>query len=143
MPASSPSYLADTNVYVMAINDPTVRQRFEAFVQRHGPLLVSAIVAAEVLIGIPDVARHEAAVQALGAGSSIIAPSADDWRRAAAAVARLGCGAVTKSRSFWNDALLAAQCARLGMTLLTHNTADFRRLGRHLGVRTVAPFPTR
>jgi predicted nucleic acid-binding protein len=59
------------------------------------------------------------------------------------AVAQLGGEAVTKSRSFWNDAILAAQCARLGVTLLTHNAKDFQRLGRHLGVHAVAPFPER
>jgi predicted nucleic acid-binding protein len=48
---------------------------------------------------------------------------------------------VTKSRSFWKDALLGAQCARLGATLVTHNLQDFRRLGRHLPLRVVAPFP--
>jgi predicted nucleic acid-binding protein len=140
---SSPStlYLADTNVYVTAANDPAARERFEAFLERHGPLLVSAVVVAEVLIGVRDAARHEAVVQALGAGTAVVAPTVDDWTRAATAVARLGGGDITKGRSFWNDALLAAQCARLGVTLLTHNGADFRRLGRYLGVRAVAPFP--
>jgi predicted nucleic acid-binding protein len=57
------------------------------------------------------------------------------------AVARLGGDAVTKSRSFWNDTLLAAQCSRMGATLLTHNTADFNRLRRVLPVQAVHPFP--
>ena len=140
---SSPStiYLADTNVYVTAANDPAARERFEAFLERHGPLLVSAVVVAEVLIGVRDAARHEAVVQALSAGTTVVAPTVDDWTRAATAVARLGGEDITKGRSFWNDALLAAQCARLGVTLMTHNGADFRRLGRYLGVRAVAPFP--
>lgn len=140
---SSPSilYLADTNVYVTAANDPAARERFEAFLERHGPLLVSAVVVAEVLIGVRDAARHEAVAQALSAGTAVVAPTVDDWTRAATAIARLGAEDVTKGRSFWNDALLAAQCARLGVTLLTHNGADFRRLGRYLGVRAVAPFP--
>jgi len=58
-----------------------------------------------------------------------------------AAIVRLGGDAITKSRSFWNDALLAAQCARLGATLVTHNVAEFRRLGRHLAVQVATPFP--
>jgi predicted nucleic acid-binding protein len=56
-------------------------------------------------------------------------------------VARLGGKAITKGRSFWTDALLAAQCARLGATLITRNVSDFRRLGRHLALRAIAPFP--
>ncbi len=31
--------------------------------------------------------------------------------------------------------------ARLGATVVTHNVADFRRLGRHIRVRVAAPFP--
>ena len=96
---------------------------------------------AEVLIGIPDRSRHPAAAGALAAGTLPLAPSEEDWTAAAGTVARLGGEAVTKTRSFLNDALLAAQCSRLGATLVTHNLADFRRLGRHLSLRIVAPFP--
>jgi predicted nucleic acid-binding protein len=98
-------------------------------------------VAAEILLCIPDAFRHERAVQALGSGTVIAEPSTYDWTRAATALTRLGGEAVTKSRSFWNHALQAAQCARLGATLVTHNTADFRRFARLLGVRAVRPFP--
>jgi predicted nucleic acid-binding protein len=59
----------------------------------------------------------------------------------AAAVGRLGGETITKSRSFWNDALLAAQCARLQVTLVTANAKDFRRLGRRLRVEVREPFP--
>lgn len=136
-----PAYTADTNVYVMAANDAAFRARFETFLRTHGPLLVSSVAVAEVLIGVVDAERHAGVIQALGAGTEIVAPTADDWITAGAAFARLGGGVVTKGRSFWNDALLAAQCARLGVTLVTHNAVDFRRLRRHIGVHAVAPFP--
>jgi predicted nucleic acid-binding protein len=71
----------------------------------------------------------------------LVAPEPDDWVSAGTAIVRLGGDAVTKSRLFWNHALLAAQCARLGATLVTHNVTDFRRLGRHLAVQVAAPFP--
>jgi predicted nucleic acid-binding protein len=134
-------FVADTNLYVGAANDPEFRARFEVFIREHGPLLVSAVVMAEVLIGIPDTARHPAATVALAAGGIPAAPTEEDWVAAAGTVARLGGESVTKRRSFWNDALLAAQCARLGATLLTQNVSDFRRLGRHLALRATAPFP--
>lgn len=136
-----PSYLADTNVYIGAANDPAARRAFAAFAARHGPLAVSALVVAEVLLGIPGPARHPAAVRLVTVGRPPLAPSRADWLAAAGAVVALGGDAVTKARSFWNDALLAAQCARLGLTLVTHNAADFARLGRHLPVQTAAPFP--
>jgi predicted nucleic acid-binding protein len=136
-----PPYVADTNVYVRAANEPAFRDRLEAFVQRDGPLVVSSVVVAEVLIGITDVRRHDAAVQALSAGTTPIPPLADDWITAALVVGRLGGEAITKSRSFWNDALLAAQCSRLGVTLITSNAKDFRRLGRQLPLEVFEPFP--
>ena len=138
---SASPYIADTNVYVMAANDAAFRAELEEFIRDRGPLLVSAIVVAEILIGIPDVSQHRLATRALGAGAEILAPDPDDWTRAGTAIAQLGGEAITKSRSFWNDTLLAAQCSRLEITLITHNAADFRRLGRYLAVRTVSPFP--
>jgi predicted nucleic acid-binding protein len=134
-------FAADTNVYVGAANDAEFRGRFEEFIRGHGPMVVSVVVIAEVLIGISDAARHPSAAAALAAGSVPLAPTPEDWVAAALTVTRLGGEAVTKSRSFWNDALLAAQCARLGATLITHNVSDFRRLGQHLALRAAAPFP--
>lgn len=136
-----PPYAADTNVYVRAANEPSFRGRFETFVRHHGPLVVSSVVIAEVLIGVTDAARHEAVVRALSLGTRPLAPHSEDWIAAAMAVSRLGGDAITKSRSFWNDALLAALCSRLQVTLVTSNVKDFRRLGRHLPVEVVEPFP--
>jgi len=136
-----PPYAADTNVYVRAANESSFRGRFEAFVQLHGPLVVSSVVIAEVLIGVAETGRHNAVIRALSAGTTPLAPHPDDWIAAAAAVGRLGGDTITKSRSFWNDTLLAAQCARLQVTLVTSNAKDFRRLGRHLPVEVREPFP--
>lgn len=134
-------YAADTNVYVSAANDAAFLPRFEEFIRVNGPLLVSTVVIAEVLIGVGDASRHEAVVRALSAGTTPLAPEPDDWIRAGRAAARLGGEAITKRRSFWNDALLAAQCGRLGVTLVTRNPADFRRLARYLPLRVAQPFP--
>lgn len=136
------AYIADTNLYVVASHDERFRDKFEQFIASHGPLLVSSITVAEVLIGVSDVVRHAAVTRAMTAGATILAPSADDWLTAGGTIARLGGELVTKGRSFWNDALLAAQCARLGAILVTNNTTDFRRLRRYVGVRAVPPFPS-
>jgi predicted nucleic acid-binding protein len=136
-----PPYAADTNVYVRAANEPSFQERFEAFIQLHGPLIVSSVVVAEVLIGVADTGRHQGVIGALSAGTSPLAPRTEDWLAAGAAVGRLGGETITKSRSFWNDALLAAQCARLQVTLVTANAKDFRRLGRYLPVKMRELFP--
>lgn len=141
----APPYAVDTNIYVRAANESSFRGRFETFVRSHGPLVVSSVVIAEVLIGVAEAGRHNAVIRALSAGTTPLAPHPDDWIAAAAAVrrlvGRLGGETITKSRSFWNDALLAAQCARLQVTLVTSNAKDFRRLGRHLPVEVRKPFP--
>jgi predicted nucleic acid-binding protein len=136
-----PPYAADTNVYVRAANEPSFRDRLERFVQRDGPLVVSSVVIAEILIGVTGAGRHDAVVRALSAGTTPLAPHPNDWIAAAVAVGRLGGDTITKSRSFWNDALLAAQCSRLRVRLITSNAKDFRRLGRHLPVEVLEPFP--
>jgi predicted nucleic acid-binding protein len=137
----SPRYLADTNIYVLAANDAACRQRFETFVRGQGPLEVSAVVVSEILIGMADPNRHAAVLRALTSGADLLAPATSEWLEAGRAIARLGRTAVTKSRSLWNDALLAAQCARLNAVLVTSDAADFHRLGRFIPVRTAAPFP--
>lgn len=138
-----PQYLADTNVYMRASIDDTFRSRFEAFVRESGPLLLSSIVVAEYLIGIPHPADQLVDVGALASGAEIVAPTSANWVSAGAALGRLGAQSVTKGRSFWNDALLAAQCAELGATLITQNGADFKRLRKYIRVDAAAPFPSR
>jgi predicted nucleic acid-binding protein len=135
------NYIADTNVYIRASADAVFREAFEGFIRDHGPLVVSSVVIAEVLLGVVDSSRHADAARAMVAGAAVSTPIAADWIRAGETVARLGAGAVTKSRSFWTDTLLAAQCARTGITLITQNEGDFRRLKRFIPVEAVSPFP--
>ena len=130
--------IADTNVYVDAVNDPEFRARFTNFAKAHS-LAVSSVVVAEILLG-KAAAQLLVAEQAMTFSGPALAPAHEDWVAAAAALARLEVAGV-KSRSFWNDALLAAQCARLQATLITRNQADFHRLQRELNVRIAAPFP--
>lgn len=82
-----PPYCADTTVYISATNDPAFRKRFEAFVRAQGPLRVSSMTVAEVLIGIADHSRRSEAVQAITAGGGSEPPEAEDWVRAGGVVA--------------------------------------------------------
>lgn len=134
-------YAADTNVYVRAVNDDVDRAAFAAFTSRRGPLVLSTLVLAELLLGVPEPGDRAAMLHYLTTDAPPRTPTRADWLTAARATAELGGDSVTKSRSFWNDTLLAAQCARLGLVLVTHNTADFARLARVLPVTAVAPFP--
>lgn len=137
----APPYLADTNIYVMSANDASFAAEFEAFRLGTDPLVVSTVVLSELTLGLPRRETQERMVRALTAAAPALTPTGADWLRAASALAQLGGELETTSRSFWNDAILAAQCERLGFTLITRNAADFRRLRRHIDVRVSSPFP--
>ncbi|HET9783691.1 MAG TPA: hypothetical protein VFP94_01905, partial [Terriglobales bacterium] len=81
-------YLADTNVYLDAVEEAGFLDAFAVFMQRCGPLLVSSMVAAELILGAAGRGQQDAIVNGLTAGSRALAPSAADWVVAAAAVAR-------------------------------------------------------
>jgi predicted nucleic acid-binding protein len=102
----------------------------------------STVVVGEVLFGVADVTRHRAMARAMTDGVRALTPSRADWLAAARAIAALGGDKITKSRSFWNDTLIAAQCARLGLVLITNNPADYRRLQAHPTFAAVPPFPS-
>ena len=137
----APTYLADTNVYLDAANEASFAAEFEAFQLATAPLAFSTVVLAELTLGVPRHEMQERMLRSLTAGSQAQTPTGEDWLRAASALSQLGGELVTKSRSFWNDAILAAQCDRLGVTLITRNAADFRRLARILRTDIVSPFP--
>lgn len=50
---------------------------------------------------------------------------------------------MARKRRVREPALLAAQCERLGVTLVSEIAQDFRRLRRFLKVEVIAPFPAR
>lgn len=61
----------------MAAYDERFRQRFEEFIINHGPLLVSSVTVAEVLIGVPEVTRHVAVARAI----TLVTNNTTDFRR--------------------------------------------------------------
>lgn len=135
----------DTNVYLDAGRDDALRGRIDAFVRAHpAPLGLSSVVVAELLIGAST--RNDrrlilaATVDAVPA-EYLLTPNRDDWQTAGDALCALGGEGATKGRSFWNDLLIAASCARTGATLVTRNAEDFQRIQRVIPV-AVAPRPT-
>jgi predicted nucleic acid-binding protein len=138
-------YLLDTNVYLDAADDPLFADGTAAFVEdADQPLGVSTVVVAELLIGVrneSDRAEVVANVYATVPPQLVVTPIHEDWERAADALRHLGGSAATPRRSFWNDLLLAASCARTDSTLITGNDGDFRRIARHIPLRFLPPWP--
>lgn len=138
-------YVFDTNVYLGAAESESFAERAAEFVeQADEAFAVSSVVVAELLVGLAD-QRDRAAlltrVYATVSSQLVLTPIHEDWERAADGLRRLGGSAVAPRRSFWNDLLLAASCARTGYALITSNRADFRRVAREIPVEIVEPWP--
>lgn len=132
----------DTNVYIDAADQAERGARMASFIERSKErVLVSSVVVAELLAGlISDSSRDTMLRDVYGHArpSVLLTPAHSDWEEAGDAMRWLGGDAVTTRRSFWNDLLIAASCARVGATLVTSNTDDFTRIKRAIPVRTVA-----
>jgi predicted nucleic acid-binding protein len=133
----------DTNVYIDAMCDVQRGRVLADIIETsQDTVAVSSVVVAELLVGLTTPARRgdllAAIVGTVPVPERLMAPLHDDWHVAGDALRGLGGDAVTKRRSFWNDLLIAANCARTGTTLLTSNHDDFRRIRRVIPVKTLA-----
>lgn len=134
----------DTNVYLVADRDAAAAERVARFVERRADAVgVSSVVVAELLVGVASAAERARLVAAtIGRADPrlVVTPTHADWLAAGEALARLGGDAATRGRSFWNDLLLAASCARAGASVVTANVEDFARIRRIVPV-AVLPSP--
>ncbi len=129
------SFVLDTNIYVDIEGDAKFDAAGRVFVARNA-VVVSSVVVAELLLAIDSASRVRLLVnlrrQVEIAGA--LTPNASDWETAALAWTRMA-PRTSQRRSFWNDLLLAASCARTGSTLITSSVSDFARIAKHIPVR--------
>ena len=137
-------YCLDTNVCIALINGSSlpVRSRFKAAVAEGSVVCVSSVVLHELWYGVAKSARKDSnteRMQAFLAGPFEVLPWDDADARAAGEVrAQLENDSVgPKARPRGGrrareigayDALIAAQAVRRGITLVTANTRDFKRV---------------
>ena len=120
--------LLDTNIciYMIKNNPPQVRRHFKRFVP--GDVAVSAITAAELQYGVAKSAareRNAAALEAFLLPLEILPFDLD----AALAYGRIRAGLERLGQPIGGmDMLIAAQALALGLTLVTHNLREFRRI---------------
>ncbi len=133
-------FALDTNVYVDVENDAKFASAGSVFVAQNA-VIVSSVVVAELLLAVDSRSRsrllRNLRNQIDVAGS--LTPNADDWQTAALAWTSMA-PRTSQRRSFWNDLLLAASCARMGVTLITSNASDFTRIAKHIPVRHERPW---
>ena len=128
-------YALDTNVFIGAMRDPSERARITDFHARYvANEYLSAVVAMELRAGArtpktaTDLQRH--LLDPYESRGRVFAPSYAAFLAAGRVLASLR----DYSASLRSDALIAASCRELGITLVTKNSRDFER------IRKVMPF---
>ena len=125
--------LFDSSIYISALrrgDDAALALRRLA---SDAPLWLSAVVLEELYAGAVDRSRQvvERLERDFDRAQRILVPNLSDWTQAGRALARLaakhhyeqiGQGRLT------NDALIAISAGRQGITVITANERDFRRL---------------
>lgn len=145
-------YVLDTNLYIAADREA---QRAEELVEFYSAFLpwtyLHAVVAQELLAGAVDPKRGRrilaSYIAPFEARNRIVTPTFRTWKRSGEILARLVQRRVFSpggfARSFANDVLLAASCRETGLTLVTGNAEDFRRIQQVERFDVTAPWPTR
>lgn len=124
-------YCLDTNVCIALINGSSlpVRSRFKAAIAEGSVVCVSSVVLHELWYGVAKSARKDSnteRMQAFLAGPFEVLPWDDADARAAGEVrAQLESEGRTIGAY---DSLIAAQAVRRGITLVTANTREFKRV---------------
>jgi predicted nucleic acid-binding protein len=133
-------FVLDTNVYVDIEDDAKFEAAGRTFVAQNA-VVVSSVVVAELLLAVDSTSRSRLLLNLRNQIDVVgtLTPSADDWQTAALAWTRMS-PRTSQRRSFWNDLLLAASCARTGVTLITSNVSDFARIAKHIPVRHERPW---
>ena len=143
-------YLVDSSLYIRAFRDAEFGQALTAFHAAHLPRVVlSAVVVHELLVGATTVRRERALrrglVEPFRVRRRVHVPARQTWMLAAEVDRRLRrltrLASKLRTRSFFNDMLIAASAREIGATVVTDNREDFALIGSALDIRHIDPWP--
>jgi predicted nucleic acid-binding protein len=143
-------FVLDTNCFIDAARDPTVRAAFARFCEAAAPgLYLSAVVAAELRAGEPDArGRRRLETQVLEPyrrRGRILTPSTRSWEALGDVLSTLGeregLQPHQTPRSFVFDILIAQSCREAGAVLVSRNDRDLTRIAKVTPFEFEAPFP--
>jgi predicted nucleic acid-binding protein len=143
-------YVLDSGIYIRAFRDSAFGAELREFHAHNLPRLVlSAVVASELLVGAQRPERERAVLRGLiepfRSRRRLITPGWNSWAAVAGLDRRLrrrpGNRARLETRSFLHAMLIAASAGEIGATVVTENVADFTLIARHIDVAFVQPFP--
>ena len=143
-------YALDTNIFIGGFRDEEAQAEILAFLNRALPFTyLSAVVMQELTAGArtAEAARElqQAVFEPFERRRRVFAPSAaafvNSGRVLAGVAAKEGWQVLHDNPSLVNDALIAASCRELGITLITKDQ-DFERIAPFLkGLRHIEPWP--
>ena len=143
-------FVLDTNLYIEAARDREKSEELESFISTFMPFIhLHAVVVQELLSGASSMKAlgeiERSLVAPFEKRGRLIIPSWRAWKRSGQMVAELVVrktpSARSFTRSFLNDALIAASVREEGAVLITHNIDDFKLLATVESHRFLAPWP--
>jgi predicted nucleic acid-binding protein len=124
--------LLDTSIYVSALRRGDAGPAVARFIAEND-MWLSAVVLEELYAGARERDRHvvELIERQFDKESRILLPELDDWIQAGKVLSQLAARydyeKIGRNR-LTNDALMAMSAARAGVTVVTANVRDFRKL---------------
>jgi predicted nucleic acid-binding protein len=146
----SERFVLDTNIYIEASRNQQKAEELKNFTSAYLPrIYLHAVVVQELLAGATSLKSagevEKSLVTPFEKRGRLISPSWKAWKRSgqmiAELIARKALSPGGFTRSFLNDALLAASLRKEGLTLITHNVGDFELLAKVETFRFVEPWP--
>jgi predicted nucleic acid-binding protein len=125
--------LFDTSIYISALRSGDKAFLASRRLAADSPLWLSSVVLEELYAGVRDPGRHavERLEREFDRIKRILVPNLSDWTQSGRVVSRLAAKyhyeRIDQGR-LTNDALIAMSAGRLGITVITANERDFRRL---------------
>ena len=143
-------YLIDSSVYIRAFRETAFGAELQAFHRLNlARLVVSGVVASELLVGAQKLDRERAVLRTLvepfRTRRRLVTPMWSTWALAAKIDRGIRRQAANRTwlerRSSMQDILIAATAREVGATIITENASDFTLIGRHVDIAFVPPWP--
>jgi predicted nucleic acid-binding protein len=141
----------DTNLFIDALREETANAELQRFHTLFAPFeFLSAVVVQELLSGTRSLADQRTVQRQLidpfVRRARMVTPSYRAWQLSGEILARLvrddGLQPAAVTKAFANDVVIALSCREAGLTLVTANLRDFKRIARIVAFKFVPPWPT-
>jgi predicted nucleic acid-binding protein len=143
-------YALDTNLYVGAFRHGDLAQELELFYSSFAPQsYLSSVVLHELLVGADTPAKARQidrwVARPFKRTARVVTPTHRCWEMGAEVLSRMareeGLELRKVPKSLTYDVLLAAACREAGITLITDNGRNFRRIQRFIRFEFISPWP--